>query len=154
MNIFSFFLLSLCLIIALGESHHVFDSTLTLNEIKTKLLAAKNDDSEEDLDVISKFITKTNQTCVDQMLNIEKYGRKKVKILLGFSAVRMAAALCYENPNELFGNYFDNFVEIVRKDEDQREKVDCYKLKLKEIEPNSELLNGLQATRRIFGQRK
>jgi len=90
----------------------------------------------------SKYTEKINYECIEEKLNITETGEKLVTIYEGQITILSAYLKCFDDDEV----EFVNFIIIQLGINENAYYVDCAKLKLQKLEPNSKLLENFNST--------
>ncbi|KAG5668589.1 hypothetical protein PVAND_016525 [Polypedilum vanderplanki] len=129
------------LIFSYSSQQNNDDNKLTFNKIYMQAFENFNEENN-----VHHLLKDTKRECVRTKLKLEENGEKIVGIKLGLAAVRAAASVCLENSTPAFEAIFNRKVMKIQSSGIQKEKVNCLKLKLYELngEENSDILGNFE----------
>jgi hypothetical protein len=113
-------------------------STAMVNDTLTSFYNGLDNNLKEARDPILKKINDVNRSCVKDKLKLATSGSKLVPETLGSIATACSFYLCYDDKKTLNDLAFEKFMETMPPE--FKDKLDCIKLALKEIEPDSKVL--------------
>ncbi|KAG5669461.1 hypothetical protein PVAND_017348 [Polypedilum vanderplanki] len=128
-------------LINLTLSDSIDDDTFTFNELKDNYMMQLQ--YHRDHPVFGSLVN-SDKSCINEKLKIHENGEKEVRRNLGSEAVKIATILCHKNPYRIFDAIFKGEMQINKLNEEYKRNLNCIKLKLKEIDPNSDLIENFE----------
>ncbi|KAG5666599.1 hypothetical protein PVAND_014617 [Polypedilum vanderplanki] len=131
-------ILLIFVIFAVCFSLPINDETVFNDIFEEALSTIKSQSYQHPFDVLKT----ASRQCISEKLKLKENGHKLVPKKVGVTAVVSAATLCIEDKNLIYGKTFDQKVEQISSTSALTNKIDCIKKRLKELQPDSDLLDG------------